>query len=277
MKSSALLLAALLGGAAFAAGECSLTNKPILRAVTDAAALKSGIAPNALVSLFGQNFNSGQAGVSVGPGDLADGVYPKAFACIAVEVAGNRAPVSYVQPDQINAQMPTLTPIGKVNVQVIANPGTANELRSDPITITVQSFAPALFTYNGTSVAALNAVTAAIVANPSLFSSARPAKPGDYVAFYGTGLGFTNPVYQAGEISSTKVLAALPGTVTVSLNGVALPPGNVQYAGLSPGYISGLYQINILIPDSAPDGDDSLVVSIGGASSPAGVVLPVKR
>src|SRR6185295_14729054 len=202
---------------------------------------------------------------------------PKALGCIAVEVAGQRVPITYVQADQINAQVPTVTQTGTVNVMVIANPGQPNELRSDVGTVTLQSFAPALFTFNGTSAAALLATTGGIVANPSLFPSARPAKPGEFVSLFGTGFGPTNPVYQAGELSSKTVLAPLRDPLTVTLGGTVLPTANVQFAGAAPGFISGLYQLNILIPDTIPDGDTPITVAIGGSNSVSGVVLPIKR
>jgi uncharacterized protein (TIGR03437 family) len=45
---------------------------------------------------------------------------------------------------------------------------------------------------------------------------------------------------------------------------------------LSPGS-AGLYQVAIQVPSSLPDGDYPLKVTVGGASSPDGVVLSVQQ
>jgi uncharacterized protein (TIGR03437 family) len=166
---------------------------------------------------------------------------------------------------------------GPVSVQLIANPGQPNELRSDMGTINLQSYAPALFTFNGKSVAALTAAGGTIIANPSLFAVARPAKPGEFISLFGTGFGVTTPAYQAGELASSTTLARLRDPLTVILGGTALDPSDIQFAGAAPGFISGLYQINIRIPDSAADGDLPISVQMGGNTSASGITLPVKR
>ncbi len=60
------------------------------------------------------------------------------------------------------------------------------------------------------------------------------------------------------------------------LGGVTIPKENVLYAGLSPD-APGFYQFNIRIPESVPDGDVPLMMSVGGADTQAGTTLPVKR
>jgi len=46
----------------------------------------------------------------------------------------------------------------------------------------------------------------------------------------------------------------------------------VQYAGLiSP----GLYQINVVVPSAAANGDNQVIATYAGASSPTGAMVPV--
>jgi len=46
----------------------------------------------------------------------------------------------------------------------------------------------------------------------------------------------------------------------------------VQYAGLvSP----GLFQFNVIVPDSLPSGDHSIIAAYGGASTQPGTLLSV--
>jgi uncharacterized protein (TIGR03437 family) len=249
----------------------------MLLAVVDAAALKPGLAMNSILSLFGRDFQVPGNSRTAGRGDFVASAFPKQLGCIAVEVAGQRAPVTYVQSDQINAQIPTLTQTGTVNVQVIANPGQPNEVKSDMGTITLTNYAPQLFTFNGTSAAALLAgPSGTIIANPSLLASGRPAKPGEFISLFGTGFGPLDPVYQAGERPTTAVKLRDP--ITVTIGGTTLSDSaDIQYAGAAPGFISGLYQINVRVPVSAPDGDLPISVRIGGVTSAPGITIPVKK
>lgn len=260
-----------------AGGACTLTKKPALRAVVDAAATKPGLAMNSLLSIYGNDFQVAGSSRLAGPADYVGDSFPKLLSCIAVEVAGQRAPVTYVQSDQINAQIPTLTQTGTVNVQVIANPGQVNEMRSDMGTISLQNYAPQLFVFNGTSVAALIANTAIPVANASVVATGRPAKPGEIISLFGTGFGPTNPVYQAGELASGTVLAPIRDPITISVGGITLGASDVLFAGAAPTLISGLYQINIRIPVATADGDIPVSVQVGGIPSAIGTTIPVKR
>jgi uncharacterized protein (TIGR03437 family) len=194
-----------------------------------------------------------------------------------VEVDGHRVPITYVQSDQINAQVPTLTSTGPVHIEVILNPGWPTEFRSDIGTINIQTYAPAFFTVDGTTIAALVAGTAIPVANTSLLPSGRPAKPGEYVSLFGSGFGPTEPVFQAGELVGRTTIAWLRDPITVTIGGLTVPSSDIQFAGATPGSISGLYQINVRIPATAPDGDVPVSVTMGGITSPAGSTIPVKR
>ncbi len=256
---------------------CSLSVKPSIRSVVNAA---SGLPPfsgNALLSIFGSGFQPTGRTRSVTDADIQGIHFPTTMSCVAVEIAGQRVPLLYAQQDQLNVQAPTLTqPSGPLQVVVVLNPGTKNELRSDPATATgLQAWAPALFTFNGTSVAALFAGTSKIVASPSVVAGATPAKPGDTISVFGTGFGYTNPAWQAGEIPFK--LSPLPALYNVNIGGVDLDPPDIPYAGASPGTIGGVMQFNLKIPATAPDGDVLITITMGGQTTPSGLTVPVKR
>ena len=253
---------------------CPLNKRPSLRGVVNAAPHSGNIAPNAMVEIYGGDFQAGGLKRLVGPGDLGSGKFPTELSCIAVEIDGVRAPVYYVQQDQINAQAPTTTRTGPVNVVVIANPGRPNEMRSEAASITLQSLAPAFFTFDGKSIAARVAGQADVVANSSVVPGASPAKPGQIVSLFGSGLGVTNPAAQAGDIVAG--LSPITGSYTLTIGGTQIAAADVQYIGLAPQSISGLYQINVKIPDGAADGDLPVVLAVGGVSSP-NATIPVKR
>jgi len=253
---------------------CSLTAKPTIRAVESAASFQSGIAPNSLITIFGQGFTKSGSTRSAQSFDFVANAYPKQLGCVAVEIDGQRVPITYLQSDQINAQAPTTADLGSVSVKVILNPDAANQVSSDAGTVQMQRQMPAFFTFDGKSIAAISG-SGTLVANPAVVPGAGPAKPGDVVSLYATGCGFTNPVYQAGELPSA--LATIPPQFSMTIGGVTLSSADILYAGLSPGSISGLYQFNVRIPAAASDGDVPVVLQVNGAASQSGATVAVKR
>ncbi|MGH9666999.1 MAG: hypothetical protein ACRD9L_21450, partial [Bryobacteraceae bacterium] len=255
---------------------CNLTQKPVVTSVVNGASFQSPWNTGALISVFGRNFGPAGAKRTVSDEDLVSQQFPQSLACMAVTLNGQNAPIVYVQPDQINLQAPKLAGVGSVNVVAIANPGAANELRSDPVTINTQNtFAPAFFTFNGTSVAATSADGRTPVANAAVTPAGSPAHPGDIVVLYGTGFGPTDPAYSPGEIPSEAARVTAP--TNVMIGGISIAPSDIQYVGLSPQSICGLDQVNVKLPESLPDGDAPVSISVGGMQSPAGTTLPVKR
>lgn len=251
------------------------TARPTIQGISNSGSGDRTIAPNTMVSVYGLNFNISNRKRSAGPGDFRNNAFPRELACVAVEVGGQRAPVSYVQNDQINVQIPGLTQTGSVDLRVIVNPGRDNELRSDVASIPLQATSPAFFTFGTTkSIAALNADNS-YLANTSVVSNGRPAKPGDIVVLFGTGFGPTDPAVASGAL--TPDAARLRETPTVTIGSTTLAAADVLYAGLSPGSISGLYQINVRVPASAPDGDVPVTIRVGSASTQTGVTIPVRR
>lgn len=258
------------------AAACPLTRRPQIRNATNAGSHAGPFSWNSLVEIYGSDFQAGSRSRIVGAGDLGQGTFPDTLSCIAVEIAGERVPITYVQQDQINVQAPTTATTGPVRMVVIANPGKPNELRSDPATVTLDPLAPSLFTFGTSkSIAAQFAGTADVVADASIVPGARPAKPGEWVTLYGTGFGTTTPVWQAGEIPTGAARLVAPFTVTIG--GTTLSADDVQYGGLSPQSISGLYQFNVRIPSNAPDGDIPIRIATNGVSTQAGATIPVKK
>jgi uncharacterized protein (TIGR03437 family) len=259
-------------------GGCGLTKKPALRTVVDAAQFKPALAPGGLITIYGTDFQSAGNKRTAGPGDIRNNQFPQILGCIGVQVNGQAVPITYAQFDQINAQLPAGLTTGAVQVRVIANPGSPNEFDGDVGTATLQNYAPAFFTFNGSSVAALS-TNYVPVADPAVVSTGHPAKPGDVVLLYATGLGPTSPAFAAGAILDPSTTASLPtgAAFSITIGGTTLAPSDVLYAGATPGSISGLYQINARIPASTPDGDIPISISTGGVASPSGTTIKVKR
>ena len=103
-----------------------------------------------------------------------------------------------------------------------------------------------------------------------LLAKAAPAAPGETIVVYGTGLGVTSPALIPGVVPADAVsLATLPA---VTIGGSA---ATVTFAGVVPG-AAGVYQINVQVPSSAPNGDLPLIVQVGSSSS-ASTLLTVQK
>ena len=258
-------------------GSCSMTVAPTIRdgGIGNAASFRPLISSNGMISIFGSGFARAGDRWSATAGDVIDDKLSTELACVAVEVGGKRAPVGYVQADQINAQAPILEGVGPMPVRVILNPGRPSEVRSAALNAQVGTYSPAFFTFNGRSIAALNVTQEnKILADTSVVPGGVSARPGDIVTLYGTGFSYTDPVYQTGEFSSGP--APLRDAVTVTIGGVELGRADVLYGGLSPD-APGFYQFNVRVPASVADGNAAVTIRIGGVATQDGATIPVKR
>jgi uncharacterized protein (TIGR03437 family) len=255
---------------------CNYIVTPRVQGMGNAGTSRAGVSMNTILSIYGANFVPSGVTGTASSGFIRDNRFPAELGCVAVEIAGQRVPILYVQQDQLNVQVPTIAQTGTVPVKVIINPGRPSERSVDAGTLTLQNYSPAFFTFNGTSIAARIAGTATPAADASVAPTGRPAAPGEVVELYATGLGPSDPVYQAGELVPAREIP-LRERVTVSVGGTALAASDILYAGIAPGSISGFYQLNLRIPTTAGDGDLPVIVTVGGVSSPAGTTIPVRR
>jgi uncharacterized protein (TIGR03437 family) len=265
-----------------ATGGCSITKQPTLTTAINAGSFQAAFSSNAMVAIKGLGFQEASRTRSVGLGDITNNSFPTILSCVSVQVTGPGVPqpvllpISYVQTDQINAQMPAFSGTGPVLLTVIINPGKPNQLESDVATLNgLQAFAPAFFLF-GTSnnIAAEVAGTGTIIADTSVVPGATAAQPGQIISLFGTGFGSTSPSVPAGQLDSG--IANLTNPITVTIGTVTLSSGDVLYAGLAPGSISGLYQINVRIPASTPAGDIPVTITIGGIQTQSGATIPVQ-
>ena len=139
--------------------------------------------------------------------------------------------------------------------------------QSVTIPVNLVSYAPALFSTNsqgGGQAATIIANTAIVAAPTGMFPGSRPAKIGEYVSIYCTGLGDVSNRPVLGSPSPGSPLAQTLTTPTVTIGGVK---SSVIFSGLAPGYV-GLYQVNALVPAGVTPGSAvSVVLQIGGVTS----------
>jgi uncharacterized protein (TIGR03437 family) len=184
---------------------------------------------------------------------------PMATTLLTSQVSFNGVPASlfYVSPNQINAQVPFELSPGSVTVEV--KPPSSASLRQ---TITVAPAAPGIFTTNQ---GATGPGVILHAADFSLVTESAPAKPGEFVSVFCTGLGqLINPVADGNAAPNPP-----PETVLATEVRVGNILANVTFSGLAPGFV-GLYQVNVQVPMGAPAGIAvPLVLASGGVSSNA--------
>ncbi|MBS1859160.1 MAG: hypothetical protein JST11_27550 [Acidobacteria bacterium] len=218
----------------------------------------SALAQRSIASLYGTNLASGVASADAGP------PLPSTLADTTLTLAGNSVPLFFVSPGQINFQVPLVS----TSSTVVSVPLTiAQGARSTTITVQLRPYAPALFTANAQGTGQASTViagTATLAAPADQFPGARPARPGEYLSIYCTGLGDVSNRPTLGAASPSSPLAATLAQPAVTIGGVNAP---VSFSGLAPGFV-GLYQINARVPDGvAPGAALPLIVTIGGVQS----------
>ncbi len=205
------------------------------------------LSPGALFSIFGSGLASKTTSATTIP-------LPGTLASTQVHVNGEVAPLLYVSPTQINAQMPLDVSTG----QPVSLSVTSGSAQSNAVTVGVIPGAPGIFEYGENR---------AIVQNPdySLNSDANPAHPGEVVMAYLTGGGLVTP---AGPLATGGAAPNGPSPTTLNYSISVAGQGVTQYyLGLSPGFV-GLYQANFLVPQVAA-GDYPLVITVNGVPSNA--------
>ena len=203
------------------------------------------VSPNELVTLFG----TGMSSVTLQAQSLP---FQTTLGGVQVMVNKRPAPVYFVSPNQISAIVPSATTEAYATFQVINN-GVA----SNPVTLYTSPTAPGVFTLNQSGFGP----GAILHADFSLVNSQRPARAGETVLVFLTGLGATTPAVPDGSPGPTNPLSMVTATVTVDIDGTDAP---VSFAGLAPG-LAGLYQLNVQIPQGLSSGPHFVDISTSDA------------
>lgn len=218
------------------------------------------------VSIYGSNLIAGSAPVTW------NGDYPLSLGGVTVTVNNKPAFLSYVSPTQVNILTPVDASAGTVNVALTNNNGTATG------TATLASLSPAFSLLDGKHAAAIilradgsggfGGGTYDVVgpAGTSLGYKTVPAKPGDNVVLYGVGFGPTRILGSIPFSGPTDAIFAIHLTV----NG---QPLTTTYAGMS---APGLFQFNVTIPPGLGTGDQPLLGTVNGISTPTNVVITLQ-
>lgn len=231
------------------------------------------LAPGQLISIFGSDLAASLQVNDTVPlsTSLADQV--------SVTFNGVTAGLDFVSPNQINAQLPWNVLSGNATTGTATIVVSRGSQKSASQTFNIGPFSPGIFTVTasgtGYAVAAIfpdNAYPAPVGAIPGVTS--RPAKAGDVITLYTTGLGVVDKPVDNGGIPPAGQIANTTTKPTVLIGGVPAP---VLFSGLTPQF-PGVYLVNVQIPPGVPAGN-SVSIQIqfnGGTPSPAAVIIAVQ-
>jgi uncharacterized protein (TIGR03437 family) len=120
-------------------------------------------------------------------------------------------------------------------------------------TVNVQSVTPGIFV---------------VVKNSdfSLVTASNPARAGDDLAIFATGLGAVTPAVASGQLAPSNPLSTT-AAAAVTIGGVAAQVSSPTPV-LAPGFV-GVYQVNARVGAGTPTGSQPLALSIGGQTSNA--------
>jgi len=236
------------------------------------------IEPGEWVSIYGTNLASSTV--------VWNGDFPISLGGTKVEINGKPAYLMFVSPGQINLQAPDDAARGSVSVVVTTAAGSATS------SVTLASVAPSfsLFEPTGQTVLPMGYVGFVCgiivrsdksgaygggtydVLGPTGNSLGFPtvaALPGDIVELFGVGFGPTTQSVPAGK--PFVGAAPLVAPFTLYINNVAVKP---SFVGISS---TGLYQINLTVPDGLGDGDVPIYAVTGGEETQRGVLFSLER
>jgi len=233
---------------------------PAITAVVNGASfVGGGVVPGEIATAFGTNLTSSN-GIN-----LTSGLpLPATFLTDSLTVNNRQAALFAV--DNVNGQQQYnfQVPWEVANGPTVTISASNNDTSSASITVPVLAAQPGIFNYS----AGGNSYGAILRANFQLANAAAPAKPGETVLIYCTGLGAVSSPPADGEPGNGQTTMATP---TVTIGGTK---ATVSFSGLAPGFV-GLYQINVEVPATLAAGNQPVVVEVSGASSNS-VLLPVE-
>ena len=249
-------------GAAAASVTVNLTVIAInakLLAITNAASYATGaVSPGENIVLFG---------TSIGPPTLTYGTLNASGTLLNTSAGNTRvlfdgvpAPVVYAWDPQTSVMVPYEV-AGRPTTSVVVE---YQGVQSAPVVYSVRPAVPGIYTqnYSGTGPGAIVNQDGVTGNGPGT-----PAAKGSVVSVYMTGEGQTSPAGVTGAIAPVNVPAPWkqpPLKATATVGGLS---ASVQYYGSAPGQISGVMQVNVQIPATAPTGALPIVITLTDPAS----------
>ena len=235
----------------------AVQQRPVITSTVSAASLEVGAAPASWLTINGTSL---AASTRTWTNTEAAAGLPITLDGVSVQVNGKAAFVQSVSPSKLVVLTPGDDTVGQIDVQV-----TVNGLASDTSPVTTAAQSPALFTVDGKYLVTTHGDAPLADRIDNFPAAAWPtpaaAKPGETIAFYGTGFGATDLVIVDGALQVAAANLTTP--FTLSIGGAQVTPA---FAGLAPGF-AGVFQFKLTIPRDMPDGDQAVVIQMNGLTT----------
>ncbi len=218
-------------------------------------ARQAPLAPGSIVSIYGLRLSSGtQQAPQLPLGNELAGTQ--------VIIGGRSAPLLFSSDGQVNAILPLATPVN-TPVQMVVSRG--NQI-SVPVEILIATAVPGVFSFNGSGAGQGHIYVAQANGTQRIADAANPARAGDTLVMYCSGLGPVDSAVTDGSAAPLDRLVRTLSPVTVSIGGVSVP---ASFAGLAPTFAVGLYQVNVVVPAGVSAGGSvPVTVTAAGQTSP---------
>ncbi|MFN3323208.1 MAG: hypothetical protein ACK5AZ_06915 [Bryobacteraceae bacterium] len=224
----------------------------LLRYDIDTGELRWLVERLAVPNLAGLNLIRGSYTRLPGSGFLPEGStaagfppLPRSMAGITITVGGIPAPLVRIAPDEIAFQVPWEAENLQAELKQLNAPFELGPFQVFCCDSSVPRFLAQAAIHQGFD---------------GFVTPERPAKPGEIVHFYMTGLGDVVPPVPTGHAAPSDPPARAVARPAVLVDG---QPAELLFAGLAPGLV-GVYQLDVRLPLSLPDG--TARVTIGGGA-----------
>lgn len=231
--------------------------------IVNAASNQPGLAPNTFATIYGTGLAYATRALS--NDDIHGDILPTTLPGTGLRVVVNGIPANiwYVSPTQVNILIPASLSPGRAEIQLIL------DAQAGPtVTVTLAPLAPAIFQLDAKFVIATHL-------DGSPVTEDDPASPGEFVVFYATGLGPTQPRADYGKIPHQAAQIEQLPDFSVTFDGTRLDSSRIYYAGLTPDF-AGLFQVNVRLPDDVADNPE-VRMGVGDRISPPDLRLPLRR
>ena len=257
----------------FTAGDTPLRNSGVVNSATMVSGL---LAPGTLINISGRELSN----VTESAPEASAEALPETLGGVEVYLDGQRLPLLSISPEAVRAQLPYETgdlQAGSLYVRTQRGDGTV--AITNAVAVKLSAAAPGLFTMAGAEpriAMALHTDPASGQASGPVTSD-DPAKPGELLVLWATGLGAVNDDATTGEAAAgvpyegpdanvTHPVASVVSGRTAQVTSAMLPHGSI-----------GIYEVRIQLPADLPTDANTPLLIMQDTQVSNTVTIPVEN
>jgi len=199
------------------------------------ASLYDALTPGSLIPLVGSGLSASTA--------IVPNALPRTLGDVSVRIGGMDAAIQSISPEVVWVQVPWEVP--EQEAAAFEYRSGNSPFESGPATVGVQARSPHPFVTsdptNGSYIAAAHQDWSGLVTPTS------PARGGEIVSLYFSGLGPVRPTVATGELAPAANPAQVTGPLRCQFWDGAPNDSQIYFAGLAPGMV-GIYQVSLEVP-----------------------------